>query len=185
MRSSLADVDSHVELPAGLPGRNGRWAKTVKDGRLALIEDFVWVQCPHNNDRHLNDALRQILPSRKIAAIKNAIARQLKDFFRDLRSPKVERVSESLPSEGHRPLICSARFTAGHGNLLSVRLNADMKGDYSQPGLMPGRYLEEIDLPSACLAYAVGRRLRSEQQLTTGGASFRIPNPNRLQPGNI
>jgi hypothetical protein len=23
-----------------------------------------------------------------------------------------------------------------------------MKGDYSQPSLMPGRYLEEIDLPS-------------------------------------
>ena len=30
-----------------------------------------------------------------------------------------------------------------------------MKGDYSQPGLMPGRYLEEIDLPSAYLVYAV------------------------------
>jgi hypothetical protein len=26
-----------------------------------------------------------------------------------------------------------------------------MKGDYSQPGLMPGRYLEQIDLPSAYL----------------------------------
>jgi len=39
----------------------------------------------------------------------------------------------------------------GHGNLLSVRLNAEMKGDYSQPGLMPGRYLEQIDLPSAYL----------------------------------
>jgi hypothetical protein len=30
-----------------------------------------------------------------------------------------------------------------------------MKGDYSQPGLMPGRYLEQIDLPSAYLVYAV------------------------------
>jgi len=39
----------------------------------------------------------------------------------------------------------------GHGNLLSVRLNAEMKGDYSQPGLMPSRYLEQIDLPSAYL----------------------------------
>jgi hypothetical protein len=38
-----------------------------------------------------------------------------------------------------------------HGNLLSVRLNAEMKGDYSQPGLMPGDYLEQIDLPSAYL----------------------------------
>jgi len=26
-----------------------------------------------------------------------------------------------------------------------------MKGDYSQPGVMPGRYLEQIDLPSAYL----------------------------------
>jgi hypothetical protein len=39
----------------------------------------------------------------------------------------------------------------GHGNLLSIRLNAEMKGDYSQPGLMPGDYLEQIDLPSAYL----------------------------------
>jgi hypothetical protein len=53
-------------------------------------------------------------------------------------------------------LICSARFTAGHGNLLSIRLNADLKGDYSQPGLMPGRYLEQIDLPSAYLVYRLG-----------------------------
>jgi hypothetical protein len=29
-----------------------------------------------------------------------------------------------------------------------------MKGDYSQPGLMPGPYLEQIDLPSAYLVYA-------------------------------
>jgi hypothetical protein len=26
-----------------------------------------------------------------------------------------------------------------------------MKGDYLQPGLMPGHYLEQIDLPSAYL----------------------------------
>jgi hypothetical protein len=26
-----------------------------------------------------------------------------------------------------------------------------MKGDYSQPGWMPSRYLEQIDLPSAYL----------------------------------
>ena len=45
-----------------------------------------------------------------------------------------------------RPLI-----KPGYGNLLSIRLNAEMKGDYSQPGLMPGRYLEQIDLPSAYL----------------------------------
>jgi hypothetical protein len=48
-----------------------------------------------------------------------------------------------------------------------------MKGDYSQ--LMPGRYLKQIELPSAYLVYAVGRRLRRRQQLTPGGASFRIP----------
>jgi hypothetical protein len=39
----------------------------------------------------------------------------------------------------------------GHGNLLSVRLSVEMKGDYSQLGLMPGRYLEQFDLPSAYL----------------------------------
>jgi len=44
--------------------------------------------------------------------------------------------------QSSRPLI-----KPGHGNLLSVRLNAEMKGDYSQPG----RYLEQIDLPSAYL----------------------------------
>jgi hypothetical protein len=49
-----------------------------------------------------------------------------------------------------------------------------MKGDYSQPGLMPGRYLEQIDLPSACLVYAVGSRLRRKIQLSPGGESFRI-----------
>src|SRR5258705_12926275 len=48
--------------------------------------------------------------------------------------------------QSRRPLI-----KPGHGNLLSIRLNAEMKGDYSQPGLMPGRYLEQIDLPSAYL----------------------------------
>jgi hypothetical protein len=41
---------------------------------------------------------------------------------------------------------------AGNGNLLSIRLNAETKGDYSQPGLMPGPYLEQIDLPSAYFA---------------------------------
>jgi hypothetical protein len=39
----------------------------------------------------------------------------------------------------------------GRGNLLSVRPSAEMKGDYSQPGLMPDRYLEQIDLFSAYL----------------------------------
>jgi hypothetical protein len=48
--------------------------------------------------------------------------------------------------QSRRPLI-----KPGHGNLLSVRLNVDMKGDYSQPGLMPGRFLEPIDLTSAYL----------------------------------
>jgi hypothetical protein len=52
-----------------------------------------------------------------------------------------------------------------------------MKGDYSQPGLMPGRYLEQIELPSAYLVYAVERRLRGQAQVTPGGTSFRIPDP--------
>jgi len=33
-----------------------------------------------------------------------------------------------------------------------------MKGDYSQPGLMPGHCSEQIDLPSAYLFYAFGSR---------------------------
>jgi len=60
-----------------------------------------------------------------------------------------------------------------------------MKGDYSQPGLMPGRYLEQIDLPSAYLVYAVGRRLRRKQQLTPAAHRFASLYPNRTQPGNI
>jgi hypothetical protein len=52
----------------------------------------------------------------------------------------------SLSRQRSRPLI-----KPGHGNPLSVRLSAEMKGDYSQLGLMPGRYLEQIDLPSAYL----------------------------------
>jgi hypothetical protein len=48
--------------------------------------------------------------------------------------------------QSRRPLI-----KLGHGNLLSVRLNAELKGDYSQPRLMPSRYLEQMDLPSAYL----------------------------------
>jgi len=47
-----------------------------------------------------------------------------------------------------------------------------MKGDYSQPGLMPGRYLEQIDLPSPYLVYAEvvsGGRYNFRQ----GGAPFR------------
>jgi hypothetical protein len=48
--------------------------------------------------------------------------------------------------QNRRPL-----FKPGHGNLLSVRLSAEMKGDYSQPDLMPSRYLEQSDLPSAYL----------------------------------
>jgi hypothetical protein len=43
-----------------------------------------------------------------------------------------------------------------------------MKGDYSRLGLM------QIDLPSAYLVYAGGRRLRRKLQLTPGGASLRI-----------
>jgi hypothetical protein len=43
-----------------------------------------------------------------------------------------------------------------------------MKGDYSQPGLMPGRYLEQIDLPSAYLVYAVERRLRGTSTTYAG-----------------
>jgi hypothetical protein len=48
-----------------------------------------------------------------------------------------------------------------------------MKGDYSQPGLMPGRYyLEQIDLPSAYLVYAIRRRLRRKLQLTPAADRF-------------
>jgi hypothetical protein len=50
----------------------------------------------------------------------------------------------SLSRQRSRPLI-----KPGHGNLLSVRLNAEMKGDYSELGLMPSPYLEQNDLPSA------------------------------------
>jgi hypothetical protein len=32
-----------------------------------------------------------------------------------------------------------------------------MKGDYSRRGVMPSRYLKQIDLPSAYLVYAVGK----------------------------
>jgi hypothetical protein len=38
---------------------------------------------------------------------------------------------------------------------------------------VPGRYLEQIDLPSAYLVYAVGRRLRRKFEFSPGGASFR------------
>src|SRR5260221_13856739 len=55
-----------------------------------------------------------------------------------------------------------------HGNLLSVRLNAEMKGDYSQPGLMLGYCSEQIDVPSAYLVYAVGSRLRRQVQRSAG-----------------
>ena len=56
-----------------------------------------------------------------------------------------------------------------------------MKGDYSQPGLMPGHYLEQIDLPSAYLVYAEvvsGRRL----QLSPGGraVSYRLVSSARF-----
>jgi len=59
-----------------------------------------------------------------------------------------------------------------------------MKGDYSRPGVMPSRYLKEIDLPSAYLVYAVGRRLRGSYNLRRR----RIIShswPNRTQPGKI
>jgi hypothetical protein len=54
--------------------------------------------------------------------------------------------SQDRQHQSRRPLI-----KPGHGNLLSVRLNAEMKGDYSQPALIPGRYLEQVDLPSTYL----------------------------------
>jgi hypothetical protein len=60
-----------------------------------------------------------------------------------------------------------------------------MKGDYSQPGLMPGRYLEQIDLPSAYLVLCGWKASPEEATTYAGGASFRIPDPNRTQPGNI
>jgi hypothetical protein len=49
--------------------------------------------------------------------------------------------------QSSRPLI-----KPGHDNLLSIRLNAEKKGDHLQPGLMTGHYLEQIGLPSAYLA---------------------------------
>jgi hypothetical protein len=55
------------------------------------------------------------------------------------RTPPQKSESSYYNGQDHqsrRPLI-----KPGHGNLLSVRLNADMKGDYPQPGLMPGPYL--------------------------------------------
>jgi hypothetical protein len=48
-----------------------------------------------------------------------------------------------------------------------------MKGDYSQPGLLPGQCLEQIDLPSAYLVYAVGRRLRRQVQHLPGSGPIR------------
>jgi hypothetical protein len=49
-----------------------------------------------------------------------------------------------------------------------------MKRDYSQPGLMSGRYLEQIDLPSAYLVYAEvvsGRKVQLRQGRTV---SYRL-----------
>jgi hypothetical protein len=77
--------------------------------------------------------------------------------FINTKSPPLYRTppqkSENSCYNCQDPLYQSSRplIKAGHGNLLSVRLNAEMKGDYLQPGLMPGRYLEQIDLPSAYL----------------------------------
>jgi hypothetical protein len=51
-----------------------------------------------------------------------------------------------------------------------------MKGDYPQPGLTPGRSSEQMDLPSAYLVCAVGRRLRRQEQRLPGGGplAFRL-----------
>jgi hypothetical protein len=46
-----------------------------------------------------------------------------------------------------------------------------MKGDYSEPGLMPGHCSEQIDLPSAYLVYAVGSLLRRQGQRWPGGGA--------------
>jgi hypothetical protein len=72
-----------------------------------------------------------------------------------------------------------------HGNLLSVRLNAEMKGDYSELGLMPSRHLQQIDLPSSYLIYALWKLSPAEATTFADGASFRIPHPNRTQPSKI
>jgi hypothetical protein len=37
---------------------------------------------------------------------------------------------------------------------------------------MPGRYLEQIDLPSACSVYGVGGRLRRKLQLSLAAHRF-------------
>ncbi len=80
-----------------------------------------------------------------------------------------------------RPLI-----KPGYGNLLSIRLNAEMKGDYSQPGLMPDRYLEQIDLPSAYLGPVPSLSLLSTE-LSYAKAAFASQRTNlkteaRLNP---
>jgi hypothetical protein len=49
-----------------------------------------------------------------------------------------------------------------HGNLLSVRLNAEMEGDYSEPGLMASRHLQQIDLPSSYLVCALWKSSPAE-----------------------
>jgi hypothetical protein len=72
-----------------------------------------------------------------------------------------------------------------HGNLLSVRLNAEMEGDYSELGLMASRHLQQIDLPSSYLVCALESRLRRKLRLSPTGASFRIAYPNRMQPSKI
>jgi hypothetical protein len=51
-----------------------------------------------------------------------------------------------------------------------------MKGDYSQPGLIPGRYLEQIDLPSAYLGPVPSLSLLSTE-LSYAKAAFAYSGP--------
>jgi hypothetical protein len=60
-----------------------------------------------------------------------------------------------------------------------------MKGDYSEPGLMPGRPLKQIDLPSPYLVYALWKSSPAEATTFACGASFRIFVPNRTQLSKI
>jgi len=48
-----------------------------------------------------------------------------------------------------------------------------MKGDYSQAGLMPSRYREQIDLPFAYLVFGIESCSRREEQRSPGGPFYR------------
>jgi len=59
-----------------------------------------------------------------------------------------------------------------------------MKGDYSQPGLVPGRYLERIDLPSAYLVPVPSLSLLSTELSSAKAHSRYSGLPQREPPLN-